>query len=105
MIRYSVMYPNEEGKSFDIDYYINKHMKKVGSLPLVRKITVEKGISSKEHGTRAPFICIANIYYDSVEDFRYSFDPNSQMLREDIKNFSNIEPVRQIGSIEEDMEV
>ena len=26
MIRVSVMYPSGEGKKFDYDYYVNKHM-------------------------------------------------------------------------------
>ena len=29
MVRISVLYPNEPGKKFDHDYYINKHMKLV----------------------------------------------------------------------------
>ena len=99
MIRYSVMYPNEEGKFFDLDYYITKHMAIVKSLPEVRGVTVEAGISAKEPGTRAPFICIANIYYEDEAAFRRSFEPNSARLRADIVNFSDIEPVREIGRV------
>ena len=40
MIRASVLYPNEPGKKFDLDYYINKHMvmvrKRLKSHGLVR---------------------------------------------------------------------
>jgi hypothetical protein len=40
MIRVLVMYPNEPGKKFDMDYYLNKHITMVndtiGDLGLVR---------------------------------------------------------------------
>ncbi len=26
MIKVTVLYPNEEGKKFDLDYYLNKHL-------------------------------------------------------------------------------
>ncbi|HUF94018.1 MAG TPA: hypothetical protein VMR23_16700 [Candidatus Limnocylindria bacterium] len=35
MIRMSVMYPTTAGKTFDYDYYTNKHMNSVGDLQAV----------------------------------------------------------------------
>ena len=32
MIKLSVMYPTGEGKTFDMDYYLNKHIPLVGKL-------------------------------------------------------------------------
>ena len=32
MTKVSVMYPNGEGKTFDMDYYTNTHLALVGSL-------------------------------------------------------------------------
>ena len=26
MIKFSIFYPNEEGKTFDMDYYVNSHI-------------------------------------------------------------------------------
>ena len=46
MIRVSVLYPNEQGKKFDHDYFVNKHMKlvreRLTSFGLVRT-EVDKG--------------------------------------------------------------
>jgi len=48
MIRVAVMYPQSEGKSFNLEYYMNKHMKlvkeKLGPLGLVSS-EVDAGIS------------------------------------------------------------
>ena len=46
MIKVSVLYPNGEGKSFDMDYYCNTHVPMVGGLlgDAVKGATVEKGL-------------------------------------------------------------
>ena len=45
MIKVTVFYPNSNGKTFDMDYYCNKHMLLVGTLAgdTLKNITVEKG--------------------------------------------------------------
>ena len=50
MIKVSVMYPNEEGKKFDIDYYCNKHVPMVIELmgPALKSGAVEHGISGAD---------------------------------------------------------
>ena len=48
MFRVSVMYPNQEGVKFDIDYYRTKHMELVNTLlkPFgLIKTEVDKGVS------------------------------------------------------------
>src|SRR5262249_11372476 len=48
MIRVSVLYPTSEGKKFDVDYYVNKHMKlvreRLTAFGLVRT-EVDKGVA------------------------------------------------------------
>ena len=67
MFKVSVMYPNEEGATFNIDYYrtthmelVKKHLKPFGLI----KTDVDKGISGGA-GQRVPHICIGNLYFDS----------------------------------------
>ena len=49
MIRVTVMYPNETGKKFDMDYYLTKHRpmvhEKLDSVGLV-KTEIDKGIGA-----------------------------------------------------------
>ncbi len=44
MIKFSIFYPNEEGKKFDMDYYINSHipmvMEKLGGAGVIIKSCV-----------------------------------------------------------------
>src|SRR5205814_6103825 len=57
MIRISVLYPSSEGKKFDVNYYVNNHMKlvreRLGSFGLVRT-EVDKGLAGGAPGAPAP---------------------------------------------------
>lgn len=101
MTKVSVMYANGEGKTFDMDYYVNKHLPMVGSLlgDSLKGATVEKGLGSVEPGSSAPFLGMGNMYFDSVEDFANSFGPNAETIMGDLPNFTNAEPVVQISEV------
>ena len=101
MIKVSVMYPNAEGKHFDMDYYVNKHVPLVGQLlgDVLKGVTVEKGLGSVEPGSSATFAGMGNMYFDTVEDFGKSFGPNADEIMGDLPNFTNIEPVVQISEV------
>ena len=101
MTKVSVLYPNGENKTFDMDYYVNKHIPLVGELlgDKLKAATVEKGISSAKPGSIAPFAGMGNMYFDSMEDFGEAFGPNAEKIMGDLPNFTNIEPVIQISEV------
>ena len=100
MIRLLVMYPNESGKKFDMDYYLNKHMPMVNetlkNLGLVRT-EVDKGIGGME-GAPAPFIAICYMYFDNMESMQNSMAKAPDMMS-DLPNFTDIQPQVQISEI------
>ena len=55
MIRVSVLYATGDGKTFDHDYYVNKHMvlvrERLGDLGL-RRLEVDRGIAGGAPGRR-----------------------------------------------------
>jgi uncharacterized protein (TIGR02118 family) len=101
MVKVSVLYPNDEGKKFDMNYYLDKHM------PLVRKLlgaactnaSVDHGIAGGTPGSKAPYLVICNLYFNAVEDFMSSFGPNTNEIVGDIPNYTDITPVVQINEI------
>jgi uncharacterized protein (TIGR02118 family) len=101
MIKVSVLYPDSEGKSFDMDYYCNKHVPLVAGLlgDSVKGASIEKGIGGSEPGSNAPFAAMGNLYFDTMQEFANSFGPNAETIFADIHNFTNIEPVVQISEI------
>tara|TARA_R110000868_G_scaffold280326_3_gene540427 strand:- start:45212 stop:45535 length:324 start_codon:yes stop_codon:yes gene_type:complete len=101
MIKVSVLYPNGEGKKFDMDYYCNQHVRLVGELlgDAVKAATVEKGIGGANPGSPATYAAMGNLYFASMDSFQNSFGPNAEKIMGDLPNFTNIEPVVQISEV------
>ena len=101
MIKVSVFYANGEGKSFDMDYYCNKHM------PLVqlhcgdalKTISVEQGLSGAAPGSAPAYLAMGHLFFDSIEAFQSSFVPHMTLFTEDIPNFTNVVPSAQISEV------
>ena len=101
MIRVAVLYPNEAGKKFDWDYYLNVHMvwaiQKLEPLGLV-KTEIDKGTSSREPGAPPPFLAAAYMYFNTMEDLQ-KCTPVLEESALDIPNYTDIEPIIQISEI------
>lgn len=101
MIKVSVIYPNAEGKTFNMDYYCNTHVPMVGVLlgDALQGATVEKGIGGGAPGEDAPYAGMGNMYFNSVEDFQNAFGPNAEKIMGDLPNFTDITPVIQVSEV------
>jgi uncharacterized protein (TIGR02118 family) len=101
MIRVSVLYPNSEGATFDIDYYVTSHMpmveSKLGSA--LKGWSAEYGIAGGAPGEPAPYLASGHLTFDSVEDFQNSFGPNQDAILADVPNYTQLQPVFQIAEI------
>ena len=101
MIKVSVLYPNDEGRKFDMNYYLERHM------PLVRKLlgtactnaSVDHGIAGGTPGSKAPYVAIGHLYFNTIQDFMSSFGPNEGAIVGDIPNYTDTIPVIQINEI------
>ena len=102
MIRVTVLYPNEAGKKFDVDYYKNRHMTLVGDrlkdFGFVRA-EVDKGVAGGAPGSAAPFVCIGHVYFTSLAEFQKGMGVHGQEILGDIPNYTNIAPTMQISEI------
>lgn len=101
MVKVSVLYPNDEGKTFDMSYYCDKHV------PMVRQLlgtfctnaAVEQGIAGGTPGSKATYIAMGHLYFDKVDDFISSFTPHANTITGDIPNFTDTTPVIQISEV------
>ena len=101
MVKVSVLYPNEEGKKFDMSYYCETH------IPLVRKLlgasctnaSVDEGIAGGTPGSQAPYFAIGHLYFNKIEDFMSSFGPNATAITSDIPNYADTMPMVQISEV------
>lgn len=101
MIKVSVLYPNGDGNNFDMEYYLNSHA------PLVTdtlgdsliEVSYDKGLGGGAPDSPAPFVAIANLFFNSMEEFGEAFSTGAPILMADFSNFTNIEPVIQINEV------
>ena len=100
-IKVSVLYPNENGKSFDMEYYCNKHVPMVAGLlgDAVIGASVEQGLGGGDPDQPATYIAMGNLYFANIESFQNSFGPNAAQIMGDLPNYTNIEPVIQISEV------
>jgi uncharacterized protein (TIGR02118 family) len=101
MIKVYVIYPNSPGATFDMDYYLTKHMPMVVARlkPALKAMTVDHGIGGAQPGTEAAYRVITTLSFDSVETFQTAFTPHAAEIQGDISNFTNIAPTVQISEV------
>lgn len=101
MIKVSVLYPNEEGKSFDMGYYCDKHIpmvkEKLGAA--CKSVAVEQGMAGGQPGSPPTYIAMGHLYFDSVEAFQAAFGPHAKEIMGDIPNYTKIQPTIQISEV------
>ena len=101
MIKVTILYPNDEGKTFDMDYYANKHMPMVAELlgDSLKLLAIDKGISGRSPDESIPYLAIGYLYFDKLSAYQNSFGPHADQIVGDVPNYTNIEPVVQISEI------
>lgn len=103
MIKISVLYPAGDGKTFNWDYYLNKHVPLVKSAlgDSVKLITIDKGISGREPGTPATYVAMFHMYFERLSAYQTAFAPHAQKVVADIPNYTNIQPVIQVSEVQQ----
>jgi uncharacterized protein (TIGR02118 family) len=97
MQRVTVIYPNKDGAKFNFDYYTKKHVPWVAGL-VGKSIEVRRGLSSAT-GAPAPFVCVATINVNTIEEFQVAFAKHGAEIMSDVPNYTNIEPFVQFDEV------
>lgn len=101
MIKVTVLYPNTDGKKFDMNYYLDHHVPLVSSSlgEALQAVSYESGLAGGAPGAPAPFVAGATMFFNTMEEFGQAFGPASGTLIADLPNFTDIEPVIQISEV------
>src|SRR5258707_5565327 len=101
MIKVSVLYPNTAGSKFDMDYYLNTHTPmlrhKLGAA--LKSVAIDEGIAGGGPGTQPTYRVLCHLGFDSVDSFNAAFAPHAQPIMSDIANYTDVQPVIQIGEV------
>ena len=101
MVKVSVLYPKSGESTFDMKYYCEHHMKMVVERfgALCKGIAVEEGLAGGAPGSDPPYLAMGHMYFDTLEDFKAAFQQHAAELMDDIKNYTNVQPVIQISEV------
>jgi uncharacterized protein (TIGR02118 family) len=101
MIKVTILYPNGEGKKFDMDYYSTKHMPMIANLlgDSLKMFSIDKGIAGRTPADPIPYLAIGYLYFDNLSAFQNSFRPHAEKIRSDVPNYTNIQPILQISEV------
>lgn len=101
MTKVTILYPNGEGKTFDMDYYANKHMPMVASIlgDSLKLLEIDKGMAGRTPDEPIPYLAIGYLYFDQLSAYQNSFGPNAEKIVSDIPNYTNVQPVIQISQV------
>lgn len=96
MLRVTILYPKQDGCTFDYDYYLNEHIpvakEKLGAA--LQKVEVYKGLGAPG-GADETYVTHTSLSFASLDDFQQAFAPHGEALMADIPNFTNITPLIQ----------
>jgi uncharacterized protein (TIGR02118 family) len=101
MICVTILYANGEGKTFDMDYYVNTHMPLVKAKcgDALKLIEIDKGIAGGAPDAPIPYLGIGYLYFESLAAYREAMAPHRDEIRADIPKFTNIVPVIQVSEV------
>jgi uncharacterized protein (TIGR02118 family) len=101
MIKVSVFYPNTAGSSFNMDYYLTRHMPMVGEKlgSACKSMAVEQGLGGLPPGSDATYRAMGHLYFESVRAFEAAFAAHGEAIVADVPNYTNVQPIIQISDV------
>ena len=101
MIKVSVLYPNSPSATFDMSYYLNKHMPMVRAKlgAAVKGIAVDQGLGGAAPGAPPAYVAMGHIYFDSIDAFQQAFAVHGQAIVSDVPNYTNTQPTIQVSEV------
>ncbi|MBG0511629.1 EthD family reductase [Agrobacterium sp. MOPV5] len=100
MIKTTLFYPRHEGARFDFDYYQNKHLPMVRARlgSALKHISIDKGVTGGAPNAPAPFVVLAHMRFDSLDEFQQAMAPHVEFIMNDVPNFTDIVPIPMIST-------
>lgn len=100
MIELSVMYPQQEGKRFDFDYYLKDHLALIQQKwsGLVKEMSFVRGMSGGSADAPPTYQVVARLRFRSMDDLKQALATGGELFA-DIPNFTDIRPTVQVSEV------
>jgi uncharacterized protein (TIGR02118 family) len=101
LIKISIMYPFEEGKTFNMEYYETKHMPMVAAFlgANLVKYTIEKGLASSIPNQPLPYMAVGTFYVKNYKEYQAAIGPNRDAITADFANYTDVMPVSLVSEV------
>ncbi|RYC33210.1 EthD family reductase [Lichenibacterium minor] len=93
----TVLYPNQADATFDMDYYLGRHMPLVMERFGAHGMTGWKVVKFDGPPERTPFSVMATLAFGSVEGIRAALKAEGGPIIGDVPNFSNKDAMLMFG--------
>ena len=103
MFKVTILYPNGDGKTFDMDYYEQKHMPMVAGFigANLKFYEIDKGLSGRTAADKAPFLAIGYFYISDINEYNKAIAANRDAIVSDFKNYTNVQPQIQVSEVKQ----
>lgn len=103
MFKVAILYPSGEDKTFDMDYYEKNHMPMLSGFlgKNLKFYEIDKGIGGRTPNDKAPYVAVGYFYCYDVAEYHKAIAQNRDAIVNDIKKYTNIQPVIQISEIKQ----
>jgi uncharacterized protein (TIGR02118 family) len=101
LFKVAVLYPNGEGKTFDMSYYENNHMPMVAGFlgKNLRFYEIDKVLAGRTPNEKVPYLAIGYFYVKDVDEYNKAIGQNRDAVISDFKHYTNIQPVILISEV------
>jgi len=101
LFKVAVLYPNGEGKTFDMAYYENKHMPMVAAFlgTNLQFYEIDKGIAGRTPNDKVPYLAVGYFYVKDMAAYNNVIGQHREAIISDFKNYTNIQPVIQVSEV------
>jgi uncharacterized protein (TIGR02118 family) len=93
VIRFSVLYPATDGAGFDHEYYRDSHV------PLAARTWQPDRVEIDRH-IDGPYVAAVHFTFSSLEAMQAALaSDGTAAVRDDVANYTDITPVRQVSEV------
>jgi len=103
MYKVSILYPNGEGKTFDLNYYETKHIPMVARFlgKNLKFYEIDTGIAGRTPNEKLPYLAVGYFYIKDVAEYNKSIVQHKDTIISDFKNYTNIQPIVLISEVKQ----
>jgi uncharacterized protein (TIGR02118 family) len=91
MIRATFSYLAAPSAHFDFTYYVEHHIPLARRLLAPVRVEVDRGVSGEERGTVPRSVCVAHLYFATLDDYYDALATHGDELGRDVPNYTDAE--------------